>query len=191
MSSDEFLEYIRPELQKKGVKLSVKPYKRFAGWFCSTKKELVVSSDCSLFFQTAVHEYCHFLQWTQYPEIWKEADGPGDRFFSWLDGNNGIKKLDDITLKVVKLERHCESLALSLIDKLDLDINKNLYLTAANIYLFSYFYARKYRKWSSEVYLDNLSELMPGKLLQPEQYLDIDNLAVNAQKEFEKLYIKQ
>lgn len=190
MNSDEFLDYIKPQLKEKGVKLIIKKTSNFGGWFCSTKKELVLSADCSLFFQTAVHEYCHFIQWTQHPEIWKSADKPGDRFFSWLSGNDRIKKIDDAVLKIVTLERHCESLALSLIDELNLDINKSLYLTAANIYLFSYYFTRKYRRWAKEVYYEDLYELMPAKLLKPEQYLDIDNLAPNARKQFEKLYTK-
>lgn len=188
MTCGEFIKYIKPRLEEYGVKLLIRSRLKNSGWFSGTEKKMVVCADDPLFFQVLVHEYSHFIQWSEYPEIWKEGEGACWRFFSWVDGNDGIRKLNDCHYKVVKLEHHCENTAINLIDVLDLDINKSLYISCANSHLFYYNYIKKYRKMCEGAYGQDILKLMPAKLLSPNEYLDLDNLPVNAQKQFEKIF---
>lgn len=190
MNQSQFLEFIKPELDKSKIKLIVNSRPELDGSFDGSFKEITLNKKADFVFQTLIHEYCHFRQWKENRKLWNRCIKGICNFFDWLEGEEfSEKQLEKYLGELLELEVDCEQRALKLIKEYNLDVNPYLYTEAANACLFSYIFIYKYRTLSKEsIYKRSILRLMPGRLLELEDYLDEDNLPKNTIKEFENIF---
>lgn len=180
MLKDEFYGWAIGQLIASGISvklLNKRVHQGCGGFFSCTNKELVVCTKSKDEFHTFVHEYCHFLQWRDFPKIWDKYITKCDSFFCWLAGENlNTETALDAMAGAQLLERDCESRALSLIKKLKLPIDIDTYTQQANAYLYSYLISHKLRKWPNtkiSVYSPELLKFFPKKLVTKNKLHDI------------------
>jgi hypothetical protein len=171
MTKNAFISKVTLELleQNYSIKLLQKKHvKGCGGWFDSEKKEFFVAMKNPFSFETFVHEYCHYLQYTTDLDFWnKYAKG---EFF------------DDFACKSKKesliLEHDCETRALKLINDLNLPVNVDRYIQATNVYLFSYHIMQEKKKWpNTSLYsVPELVENMTTTFYDLDYYLDKRNV---------------
>ena len=76
MSPEEFVEYVKGQLEEHGVRTEFSPEKwvyvlgeertqenRCSGYFDDTNKFMAVAMGKKNWLQIMLHEYCHFEQW--------------------------------------------------------------------------------------------------------------------------------
>ena len=171
MNQEQFVTFIKPQLSAKGIEF--KPLKRKetpekdGGYFNESTKELVVAMRHPSAFPLLVHEFCHFEQWINKPGFWAKVTKGHTDFFTWLETLNPVtRKIIKAKEDSIELEHDCEVSSLKLIESLGLDIDKKMYAQKANAYLLSYHLIATYHKWpKGKVYSDEISELMPTKLM--------------------------
>lgn len=133
------------------------------GFYC--ENGLNVATKSKAWFETFVHEYCHFLQ-----ELDKGYN-PGDdgmwgEYDEWLSGGKTLsqKKLKLYTDKIRACEVDCEKRVVKLIREYDLPIDEKRYIQEANVYAQFYSLATKYRSWYKKVSpcsIEALADMMP------------------------------
>lgn len=123
------------------------------------------------FYEVLSHELCHSHQWKENSPYWtqsrltdeevttyskllnKDVSGweTGDLFQSWLDKEIELCPLilNNIVERTVGVEFDCEKRTIELAQKLNLNINSEIYAQKANAYLITYYFAKKTRKWTS------------------------------------------
>jgi hypothetical protein len=132
-----------------------------------------IARELKLFEETFVHEFCHMMQavedtylWNQHQKctFWDDLHSCDDNITFWNE-----------TYKTIRLERDCE--------KRVLDVNKiwelfdgELYAKQANAYLYFYHYVYLTRRWdlATTLYCDEILNVMPSKLLTPQQLKTIN-----------------
>jgi hypothetical protein len=155
-----------------------------SGFFDESMLELHVATKKSQrdFFPIFVHEFCHFLQWTEGSKVYKNISGTQkDRdMWKWLNG-------DDIPMERVRksikayqeLELDCEKRVIQTIDEFNLSIAKSDYIKQSNIYILFYSLIKKTRKWYKypPYNIPELRELVPDTLITnfklPKEYTKI------------------
>jgi hypothetical protein len=156
----EFIEWIKSECRKKGVKLTLKRTKsvratdniRCAGFFTEQNEDGVPELACSMSrpdsIEVLAHEFCHFLQWVEGSEIWNNTDPSSDKLEKWLNGRrvNNIKKHIGV---VRDLELDCEKRTVKLLKKWDIGVDLDMYTKKANAYVQFYNYLYYTRRWSN------------------------------------------
>jgi hypothetical protein len=122
-------------------------------------------------FGVLIHEYCHFLQWREGSQIWKEFE---ESNFSIDDVIKNPKKFKKEILLLIKLESDCERRVIKLIKKYDLFCPKQ-YAREANFILFKYAFIHTNSFWPSSPKRDNnFYEKCPDKIRKSHlSYLDI------------------
>jgi hypothetical protein len=189
MNQKQFLEKVKPELERARIKVLINSKGEFNGSFDSVERELTVNTNGQLVFQTLIHEYCHFLQWKNERQKWNFLTKGVDVFFEWIDGKDFTEeKTSKALVQTIELELDCERKSLELIRNWHLDVNPFLYTTAANAYLFSYIFSYKYRQFVMGIYKPEILRYMPGHLLDLEDYLDENNIPKNVIDVFENLF---
>jgi len=137
--------------------------------------------------QIFVHEYCHFLQWTE----GAFAEGPwGD----WIDWAEKKKKLPKETVQeyariVREMEADCEQRSMNLIRKFQLPINLKEYGKKANSYiLFHNVLAQRAKpndigEWyiRAPYEIPEIMEIMPTRIVKnrdktPIKFIELANL---------------
>lgn len=126
------------------------------GYFCSVDKVLAVAIDKPVddWLLIFIHESCHMDQFLQDEFIWEKWNVGYTMFFEWLERN---KELSQNTLlqcfqDIIDCEKDCELRAVQKIKKYKLDIDTSRYIQMANLYLYSYAYIMKVRKWKTGIY---------------------------------------
>ena len=79
MTRNEFWQKIISELLEDNFAIMLYKERDIDGWggWCEAGKdgrEFVVALDHPMGFETAIHEYCHYLQWKNKPELWNKVD---------------------------------------------------------------------------------------------------------------------
>jgi hypothetical protein len=171
MTQEQFIKYIRPQLESKGIEFKMLNRKntvdKEGGYFSESLKELVVAMKHEEAFALLIHEFSHFEQWVNKPSFWAKLTEGHSRFFNWLDTLNPVtRKIIKYKEDAIELEHNCEVGAIKLIDELGLDIDKKRYIQKSNAYLLSYHLIATYHKWpAGKVYPDEISSKMPTTLM--------------------------
>jgi hypothetical protein len=182
MTKPEFLGWASDQLIEAGVSIRILQkiaVKGCAGWFDSSKKELMVCAKHPDFFIVFVHEFCHFLQWRDDRKWWNKRMKGYCKFTDWL----ALKRKKNEGREDCQLvELDCEKRAVKLIRKLHLPVDIKTYIQKANSYLLFYLIVEKNRKWpksgcaSAGIYKPEVIKHYPAKFLKFTQYCDITNI---------------
>jgi hypothetical protein len=155
MTRNEFWQKIIPELLSDNF--AVMLYKEhdidgWAGWLDAGENdnEFVVALDHPMAFETAIHEYCHYLQWKNKPDLWYSVGDTYNVLIDWLDDKNIIEdesRLDKSLHDIIMLEHDCELMSLNFATSNCIEnFDPKRYIQAANLYLWHYHFNRKFRK---------------------------------------------
>lgn len=127
-----------------------------SGYFDERKKVLAVACKKPIFewFETFVHEYCHFEQWKEQATAWTDStmcDGSEALDLVMNDFYHG-KTLDKDFLwyylgVAANLEKDCELRVIEKIKKHDLPIDIKKYSKDANSYIVFYYAMFELRAW--------------------------------------------
>lgn len=172
MQFEDFIEYVEDHCTAHGMKF-IKGERSVTypgsdspcnGYFDGNCNPPVLASalEAPEAFTILVHEFCHSMQFLENCVIWqrhlpteeqkkKYGECSDDILFHWVDGKIEVpeQELDSIFNGIIGVELDCEKRVVKLIDELNLDIDKDLYIQRANAYVYFYLYLRKYRKWYS------------------------------------------
>lgn len=177
MKRHEFIELVTRDLAEHGVQLKLVEasslHKKYAGWFDSSSRKLVIARRHKDFLGILLHEYCHFRQWQENRQRWNLLSRRSDLFFKWLHTRPSLAqapytaKIQAARKAAQQLEYECERRSITMIKKLKLPMDTELYSQRANAYLLSYHLMQRYHCWPTKksVYSASISQLMPGKLL--------------------------
>ncbi len=148
------------------------------------KPELAINYFYEIFdhwFPTFIHEYCHYKQWKEDPEAWNKMSDCYDKFGDYMVGD--IPKLAPKHVRQIQAtEIDCEQRAIELIKKYKFKIDLDKYIKQSNLYIYTYTYMAKYRKFFIP-FEQELLDMMPTT-----QYTLEDCKRPNPK--LEKLYIK-
>lgn len=116
------------------------------GGYC-TGSGISVAVKHNYWFETFVHEYCHFLQ--EQDENYNPDETGWEEYDEWLLGKKELaeKQLAKYTKDIRDCEVDCEKRVVQLIKKYRLPIKEKLYIQEANTYALFYTLATKYRMW--------------------------------------------
>lgn len=159
-----FISQARKTLRKYGVRCNLTRYKKVkyfdgtycSGYFDSNMKVLVVATDRPRqeWFETFIHEYCHFEQWVERTRLWRacELKNGDDVLIGIVEHFDGKIKLNTNTLKsrlnkIAKLEKDCEIRALSKIEEYGLPVNMERYAKIANSLITLYYVMAQVKRW--------------------------------------------
>lgn len=177
MTKNEFIGKIVSELLENEVSLKIvqkKSQNNYGGWFDPHRKELFCAYKGKYGFEILIHEYNHFRQWYYRREFWDSCNANDGHFLLWLEGDDSITKAEKEKgfKDTLKLERDCEINSIKTIQKYDLPVDLENYFKLANSYLFSHYYARKYREWPTKIMNSkNFKDKMPIEILPLENYI--------------------
>jgi hypothetical protein len=135
------------------------------------------------------HEYAHFLQCTKESQFWTNFQNEA----ASIDNLNDIFKNKKHKFKINKPKRHrlinhivkmeldCDKMAIKLINKWKLPVDKKEYITKANIVLYKYLYWAEYGIWPSITDKNtnkttDWRELKLTKLMTEDKYESIDDI---------------
>lgn len=188
MTRENFIKKVVNELldEKFSINLVQQPtIQDCSGFFDPNLREFAVALKNKCSFETIIHEYSHFLQWKHRKRFFNSGVGGTSILFAWIAGKNYPKyKLDEALERAIVLEWDCELSSLELINKYNLDVNKNDYCRAANCYLFYYHMLRETRQWYSIApWTTKIVKTMPPCIQPIEFYLDAGNITA-AQRDF-------
>ena len=174
------VEYIKTDIKPFNVELNIRSGKtvnlgdgvgRCGGYFDGTN--IVVASKNKKWFEILLHEYCHFLQYKDENKWYlksTELNQSDKTLNDWLTGSKkfSIYEVDLLCTVEQKMELDCEKRVIKLIDKLNLPINKELYIKEANAYIFLYTHINKYGKWCKKgpARFKKIVNLMPSVFLK-------------------------
>jgi hypothetical protein len=169
-----FIEYVKGECKKYGVKCKLKSVKyvkmdgnvKCSGWFDEEVPELVVAMNRPDWIEILAHEYGHLTQWRENTPIWKEAVKSLPKVWGWLDGTN-VRNIEKHIGISRDLELDNEKRAVKIIKKFELKVDLEHYVKKANAYVQFYNWMLITRKWSkptnSPYKNKNLVEAMSSK----------------------------
>lgn len=189
MTRNNFICKVISELldDKFSVLLHQKPMVEYCGgWFDAEQKEFVVALKNRMGFEILVHEYCHYLQWSNSKRFYNKGSTAAEIVFNWLGGKfykkSTVKSAIDT---IIELEWDCECRALEVIDRYKLDINVDKYLQASNAYLMFYHIVHEQRKWcKTSPYNPIMMLSMPTSLQPLEYYLNPDNIKSHQREKY-------
>ncbi len=146
------------ELEKHNIKVSYFNDENYAGSFDDLGKELVINTSYDDMNETFVHEFCHFEQWKEQCNVWKnrEIDGVDsghilDNFLN-LYGHESQKKIDILLIieackRIAQLELDCEKRVVEKIKKYNLKIDISDYIRKSNCYVCCYYLIPEFKCW--------------------------------------------
>lgn len=191
LSSDDknvqdFLDLVHSSLKKMKFKLVLTIDNLFvgknavSGYFDEVDKVIKISVLDEDFLEVLVHEFCHFLQFSEaepkYTRLFLNEDNMLNEMWDWLDGDVEFvtKRKNLIFNSVIDMERDCEKRSVEMIKKYSLPIDLKEYQENAILYLYYYTYAKKYRTW----FLDDISF---------DDLIDVDISSMSLEDDFKKL----
>lgn len=183
MNASEFYGWAIPQLIDAGISIKLlnkSKQQNCGGWFSDDKKELVTCTKHVDAFSIFIHEFCHFLQFRDDPAMWNIVGTGTDNFFAWLKGDKATKaEILRFTHLAQELEHDCETKAIALIKKLNIDIDFAAYTQKANAYLYSYLMTMELRLWPNtkhSIYTAAVSNRFDTSLATLEQLKDKKNI---------------
>jgi len=166
MIPDKFIEHVRKNVEKGGIKLSLLPSStvgvegniRVNGFFDGEELAVAVNKSMEDWFPVLIHEYSHFLQWREDCPSWQSicvnGEDVSDTLFLWIKHKKRFSLLDvkRHSAKTRDLEVDCEKRTVEIIRDFKLDrhlpsLNYLSYTMRANSYLYFYNYAVLKRRW--------------------------------------------
>lgn len=159
MEKKNFLNYVRLECKKHGVKLRLSPYKRVkahgycAGYFCSSIPEIAVARKNKDFWSILVHEFCHMQQWIEQVPEWVESKTTGgyeawELMEGYLSGTDYPQQdIDEAFAIIIKCERDCDMRTVKMVKKYNLPIDVSMLIKQSNAYHWFYHIVKEKRKW--------------------------------------------
>ena len=159
MTNKEFISYCRKELKAHGIRCRLYQKKKIGigknkvdGFYCFETKQLHSTINNNK-IDTLVHEFCHFRQFTEDPNLGKKMHingyWPYDIISSYVEneGKFTYKEFRRACNKSYQLEVDCEKRVVKLIDELGLKINKKKYIRGAVQYILCYKYLPIVKNW--------------------------------------------
>ena len=148
----EFVKHIRKHLEEYGFSLVFGKGRRVnvggarcEGYFNygKTKKErrIVVARKSQTWLYVLAHEYCHFLQWLEYPSWYSNKfdisqDIVNNVSVGFINKKWTKRQIRNAFLLVAHNERDCERRTVKLLEKWDITFNKDVYIKKANLYVY-------------------------------------------------------
>ena len=157
------------------------------GYFCSTDRVLAVAIDKPVddWLPIFIHESCHMDQFLQDEFQWEKWNVGYTMFFDWIEGKKELNKKTLLRAfkDIIDCEKDCEKRTVEKIKKYETGIDVARYTQMANLYLYSYAYIMKVRKWKTGIYKNKeLTDLCP-KTFQAD-YTKIHSKLKNKLKDF-------
>lgn len=170
MTPNEFKEFVKEECDKYNVRfkaVNAQSMEGCAGHFLDYDKpnkyvaELVICVNKSVeeWLPVLVHEYCHFLQWKNDVKVWRDLSYPENidscsEIWHWIDHpHSQVDKIEEHLRNVRVMELNCERRTVSLITKMGLDIDLEVYKRKAFSYINLYNSMAITRKWPRRGYM--------------------------------------
>jgi hypothetical protein len=153
----KFIELVKSECKKHKVSCKLKDVKylkptpsiKCTGYFDDENRTLQVAMKQRDSFEVLVHEYGHLTQWVEEVPVYTKATKYLLAVDKWIEGTDLPNAVVDAAIQgCVDLELDNEKRSLKLIQKYNLNIDKELYVKKANAYLYFYHWMRQTRKWS-------------------------------------------
>lgn len=133
-----------------------------------------------------IHEYCHFLQWLDRDQLWKDFYYLNAKSMDNIFNNKPVKKhILERNLNICKnLELDCEKRTVALLKKYKVDMDISAYIRTANVYIHFYNYMKRYRQWYP---LTNVPYRIPAllKAAAPTFYKNYDEIPEAMLKQYE------
>jgi hypothetical protein len=181
MEMDQFIGHAILDMIKHNVSIEFCKYRKFGDKDCSSfstnaehkKPEFRLiynNADPEEYFETIVHEYCHFLQWKYRVKLYEESYKALCKFNKWLKKDS--KTLDIKHVRVIQaMEMECDKRAVKLIKKLDLPIDIPRYIQKSNSYILTYNYVYETRDFGlcGSCFDPKVVDLMPVTHLRKDQ----------------------
>jgi hypothetical protein len=169
MNKSEFLAKAIEHLisEGKSIKLANRNHVQIdgvkTGGYC-TSDGIVVAVKREYWFETFIHEYCHFLQ--ELDPDYNPSEDDWEDYDYWLLGKKRLSKktVERHTNAIREMEIDCEKRVVKLIEEYQLPIDKKRYIQEANVYALFYTLATKYRMWykgESPCAIKELADMMP------------------------------
>lgn len=192
MTRNEFWQKIISELLEDNFAIMLYKERDIDGWsgWCEAGKdgrEFVVALDHPMGFETAIHEYCHYLQWKNKPELWNKVDNTYNVLIDWFDDDAIIEddtRLEQSLHDIILLEHDCELMSLNFaVSNCIENFDSKRYIQAANLYLWHYHFNKKLRKRPklpicSTDAVDSMSSTFNSDY---KFYLNLNNLKISRQ----------
>jgi len=177
----KFFDTIRKDCQKSEVEIELcHSYRVFlngvatSGFFDASSGKIVIAvkgQDENSVRDLLAHEYCHFLQWKEFPDIFSRPFYLGlsydETIDSWLSGENfPLKIIENAYSLAVEIEIDCEIRALSLLRRHFDGFDGKKYAKNANAYINFYPYSLELRQWYEKPpwSIDNILKKMPDEI---------------------------
>lgn len=190
---EEFIKKIKLDLSKHHGKLILKPVRInndcFDGEFSESQMTIkcLVDPASTYWIGVLAHEYAHFLQCTENHPSWENFQKDIidiDDVEQILQNNNKISKRirKKICPSIVKMELECDKMAINLIDKYKLPVEKKEYCAKANVVLYKYLFWQEYGIWPNlNSYEKHNAEtdfknLCASRLFHEDKYKSIDDI---------------
>lgn len=183
MTKDEFIKMATEELTMDGFEVVLQNSHSMdgcSGWFNHESKEFRVAKKSKNFFETFVHEYCHYLQWKYSPIFWNRSVNGYLTYVNFLFNKRRYTKkhIEQSFADVLSIEHDCESRAIKLIKDFELDVDVEKYAKFANLYLWHYQFTLAFRKWLTKpLYSKAIIDTMPTEIMPLSWYFDLRNLS--------------
>lgn len=183
MTKDEFIKMATEELTMDGFEVVLQNSHSMdgcSGWFNHESKEFRVAKKSKNFFETFVHEYCHYLQWKHSPIFWNRSVNGYLNYVNFLFNKRRYTKkyIEQSFADVLAIEHDCEFRAIKLIKDFELDVDVEKYARFANLYLWHYQFTLAFRKWLVRpLYSKVIIDTMPTEIMPLSWYFDLRNLS--------------
>jgi hypothetical protein len=194
-AAEPFIKMVEDHLKKHGGKVIFKnpgPVERDSdGEFSEFTMTIKCYLDSSSNYWMGVlaHEYAHFLQcinesdfWTNFQNEVSAIDNL-DVIFKNKKQKLKLSKAKRISLinHIIRMELDCDKMAIKLINKWKLPVDKKEYVVKANIVLYKYLYWAEYGFWPSITCKKTNNptdwrELKLNRLMSEEKYRSVDDI---------------
>lgn len=143
-----------------------------SGYFSCSDNLIKVATKSPHWREVFIHEFAHFLQWTNGAQVWFKAEST--LFYDWLTGGIelGSKVRERECYITRNLELDCERRAVRLIRKHELPFDLPAYIQRANSYIFAHQLMLETRVWPRRGVhtLSSIYRTMPTELLSARDY---------------------
>jgi len=199
MTRKEFWQKIINDLLEDNFAIFLHKKHDINGWsgWCEAGEdgnEFVLALDHPLSFETAIHEYCHYLQWKHKPDLWQKVDSTYGVLIDWLEDseiNETTESLNQSLHDIIMLEHDCESMTINFaVENCIEGFDVNKYVQATNLYLWHYHFNLKFRRRPTKAIcstdaVKKMSLVFDGDY---RYYLDLNNLDSEKQRDIIKEY---
>lgn len=144
----QFVKYITDDLQQHGWKIIFSKSLKGCRGYCDEEKKIIAVEKTKNWEEILAHEYAHFIQYKNkyktYSRYYSEKFDPETVIKKYLSGEINYNKRVKKSFEIVRNnELYCDIIALRLMDKFKLKIDKVSYIKSVNIHMIYYHYLEK------------------------------------------------